>query len=352
MMTTSNIRNNFDEIPCPRNISKTSKFLDLSSNFLTRIPKWIILLKNLESLNLAKNQISLTHQDCEILSSLSNLKELNLHTNSINCVSKSFVRCLKLMSQLEKLDLSTNTISDMNPLTEGNFGLKQLQLSGNKLTEIPLNIITLQNLEKFYVGFNKISYLPPSLFHLPNLQTLALNNNLIKEVPLSEKSLVTKLKTINLHNNRITVLNRFLVDGLPSLRELSLRGNPLVDKFVAKQVSIGKKHTPPTLFEMCCRSVKAHGIDYENSYLPKSIIKYLQCSKKCPNPDCPGVYFDESYEQVKFVDFCGAYRLPLMQFLCSPGCMENQEFSESSSSSSEEDHGLLRRRALLTGPVN
>jgi len=349
-MTETAVAPDFDELPYPRNVSKTTKYLDLSNQFLRRIPQWLTSFKHLESLNLSKNNITLTFQDCRILQCLPSLKELILNTNNITSLTKSFQTAISKLRNLEKLDLSANIINDISLLTETAPKIKMLQLSGNRITDIPLNIANLASVERLYLGFNKIRYLPPSLFLLPNLQLLALNNNQIKDVPLSEKSTVSNLKTINLHNNRITLLNRYLVDGLPNLRELSLRGNPLVDKFVAKQLSAGKKHTPPTLFEMCCRSVKQHGIDYKNSYLPTSIQKYLQCSKKCPNPECPGVYFDESYEQVKFVDFCGAYRLPLMQFLCSPGCIESDDFSttESSNSSSEEDHGLLRRRALLS----
>jgi len=349
-MTEIPVAPDFDELPCPRNVSKTTKYLDLSNQFLNRIPQWLTSFNHLECLNLSKNNITLTFHDCQILQNLPSLKEIILNTNCITVLTKSFQNAISMLDNLEKLDLSANLINDISPLTEAMLKITMLQLSGNRITDIPLNIANLKSLERLYLGFNKIRYIPPSLFLLPKLQLLALNNNQIKDIPLSEKSTVSNLKTINLHNNRITLLNRYLVDGLPNLRELSLRGNPLVDKFVAKQLSAGKTHTPPTLFEMCCRSVKHHGIDYKNSFLPKSIQKYLQCSKKCPNPDCPGVYFDESYEQVKFVDFCGAYRLPLMQFLCSPGCIESEDFSttESSNSSSEEDHGLLRRRALLT----
>ena len=30
-----------------------------------------------------------------------------------------------------------------------------------------------------------------------------------------------------------------------------------------------------------------------------------------------GVYFDNRVENVKFIDFCGKYRVPFMQYLCS-----------------------------------
>ena len=43
-------------------------------------------------------------------------------------------------------------------------------------------------------------------------------------------------------------------------------------------------------------------------------------SHKCVNPSCEGVYFNTKVEHVKFVDFCGKYKIPLMQYLCSAHC--------------------------------
>lgn len=51
----------------------------------------------------------------------------------------------------------------------------------------------------------------------------------------------------------------------------------------------------------------------------------------------PGVYFESHIEHVKFVDFCGKYRLPLMQYLCSPNCTSPYASSSSASSSSETE---------------
>ena len=33
-----------------------------------------------------------------------------------------------------------------------------------------------------------------------------------------------------------------------------------------------------------------------------------------------GVYFESYHKNIKFVDFCGKFYLPLLQFLCSPTC--------------------------------
>lgn len=52
----------------------------------------------------------------------------------------------------------------------------------------------------------------------------------------------------------------------------------------------------------------------------------------------PGVYFDCCVRQIKFVDFCGKYRLPLMHYLCSPECSSPcSSASHSSTSQSESD---------------
>ncbi|KAE9524714.1 hypothetical protein AGLY_014764 [Aphis glycines] len=36
-----------------------------------------------------------------------------------------------------------------------------------------------------------------------------------------------------------------------------------------------------------------------------------------------GVFFDDRVEHIKFVDFCGKYRIPLLQYLCSSKCVVN-----------------------------
>lgn len=50
-----------------------------------------------------------------------------------------------------------------------------------------------------------------------------------------------------------------------------------------------------------------------------------------------GVYFSSRVEHVKFVDFCGKYRLPLLQYLCSPRCKDIPAVVSSDSESDAED---------------
>jgi hypothetical protein len=59
-----------------------------------------------------------------------------------------------------------------------------------------------------------------------------------------------------------------------------------------------------------------------------------------------GVYFDSRVEHVKFVDFCGKYRIPLLQYLCSPQCSK-QPVSASETSDSDSDNDYRLKKVLL-----
>jgi hypothetical protein len=50
-----------------------------------------------------------------------------------------------------------------------------------------------------------------------------------------------------------------------------------------------------------------------------------------------GVYFESCHKNIKFVDFCGKFYLPLLQFLCSPACTSTPTFQISSSDSDDTD---------------
>ena len=84
-------------------------------------------------------------------------------------------------------------------------------------------------------------------------------------------------------------------------------------------------------------------IKYSETALPVQLVEYLNQSMSCVNPRCRGVYFDTRFEHVKFVDFCGRYRIPLMQYLCSTRCRTGLEWTDDSN---VEDTTRLRRVLL------
>jgi hypothetical protein len=139
--------------------------------------------------------------------------------------------------------------------------------------------------------------------------------------------------------------------------QLSLRDNPLVVHFVRHMAS-----RPLKLCELAARCVQTHRLPYEN--LPRTLVSYLDTAHRCVNPQCQGynptpctlgrhdfnslfvlfagVFFDSRVEHVKFVDFCGKYRVPLLQYLCSARCI-----GDNGAASADPPSDQLLRKVLL-----
>lgn len=91
------------------------------------------------------------------------------------------------------------------------------------------------------------------------------------------------LRSLSLHNNLLTYLPREIL-SLVHLQELSLRGNPLVVRFVKEMT-----YDPPSLLELAGRTIKSRNIPYSPCDLPANLLRYLDLASKCPNPKCAGM---------------------------------------------------------------
>ncbi|XP_074012388.1 leucine-rich repeat-containing protein 58 [Numenius arquata] len=243
---------------------------------------------------------------------------------------------------LRVLNLSGNRFAEVPPALLGLRGLQSLSLGGNRLHGIPPDIQELRSLEFLYLGGNFITSIPPELANLPSLSYLVLCDNKIQSIP-PQLAQLHSLRSLSLHNNLLTYLPREILN-LVHLEELSLRGNPLVVRFVRDLT-----YNPPSLQELAGRTVKTRNVPYAPSDLPENLVRYLSLASNCPNPKCGGVYFDSCVRQIKFVDFCGKYRLPLMHYLCSPECSSpcssaSQSSTSQSESDSEDEASVAARR--------
>ncbi|RXN18157.1 leucine-rich repeat-containing 58 [Labeo rohita] len=282
------------------------------------------------------------------------LSRLNLNNNSLDTVSdkrrkdtKQLYLCynrmtnlpesVSLFSNLEFLDISNNTLSviceDITRLTK----LKTLIAKNNRLNEfsLPKDFGSLQ-LEVLNFSGNRFEEMPSQCLQLLRLQSLSLGGNRLKSIPAEIDSLARlhSLRSLSLHNNLLTYLPREIL-SLVHLQELSLRGNPLVVRFVKDMT-----YDPPSLLELAGRTVKSKNLLYSHKDLPSHLVNYLDMASKCPNPKCAGVYFDSCVRHIKFVDFCGKYRLPLMHYLCSPECTSPCSSNPQSDADSDDDNSV------------
>lgn len=169
---------------------------------------------------------------------------------------------------------------------------------------------------------------------MKNLQALILCDNKLESIPPRLADL-KKLRSLSLHKNNLKTLPMEIVK-LMDLQELSLRDNPLVNKFARDY-----DFNPPSLTELCGRATKILNIPYNTDLLPRSLVSYLDSAQSCINPKCKGVYFDSRVRCLKFVDFCGQYRLPLEQYLCSPHSSSSGISENNSSVSANKIEKLL-----------
>lgn len=184
-------------------------------------------------------------------------------------------------------------------------------------------------LEYLYLGGNKLRHVPRELGDLSRLSFLTLGANQLQTLP-RQLNRLSALRSLHVHDNQLQTLPRDILQ-LSNLQELSLRNNPLVMRFVREWPD-----SVPTLLELSGRAVKKHSLPYNNEVIPATLVEFLNSARQCDNATCQGVYFTSNIKRVKFLDFCGKYRVPLMHYLCSPLC-DSEEGAASYYTSSSED---------------
>lgn len=282
--------------------------LILSNNLLVDLPPSLNNFANIETLDLSNNQLKEINFDTR---SLTNLRFFMAKNNLLSDTSlpKDFGD-----QKLEIVNLSGNQFEQFPYQLLNVSTMKEIYLGSNQISVLPRNFENLKNLEIMYLGGNMLKSIPEEISQLKNLSSLNLSDNMLTTLP-TKLVLLRHLRTLSLHGNYLTTLPVDLVKL--NINELSLRNNPLVNRFAKEYI-----YEVPSLLELSARTIKTKDISFGDSYLPKHLEQYLDSAQCCLNPKCSGVYFTSRVQHVKFVDFCGKFRIPLMQYLCSSTCNE------------------------------
>jgi hypothetical protein len=164
-------------------------------------------------------------QNCELkhmdamsaISSLQHLTELHLDGNKLEILPN----CAEL-AQLETISLNMNRLRQIDSKLLP-ASLKRLLINDNELQEIS-NISNLHNLEVLLAPNNRIGSVDLSLAALKHLRRLDLSSNRLKQLPPVFQSL-TQLEDLNVSQNQLGSLPSAL--GVLPLRHFTFHKNPL-----------------------------------------------------------------------------------------------------------------------------
>ena len=129
------------------------------------------------------------------------IKNLNLSNNKLTHLPVEIGQ----LTQLTELDLSYNKLTQL-PVEIGHLTqLTILYLYDNNITQLPVEIGNLSRLTTLYLYDNKLTKLPVEIGQLAQLTTLHLQNNKLTQLPVKIGNL-TRLTTLYLSNNKLTQL--------------------------------------------------------------------------------------------------------------------------------------------------
>ena len=108
--------------------------------------------------------------------------------------------------------------------------LTELSLQNNRLTAFLQNLahheICLINLQHLDLSSNRLQQVPKSITKLPSLQTLGLAYNFIEDISLLCSNSLLRLEVLDVSNNKITKVPTF-INNLISLSSLNIQNNAL-----------------------------------------------------------------------------------------------------------------------------
>lgn len=156
---------------------------DLSSSVLHELPHNLDQLSQLVKLNLYNNKLTDLHDD---IATLSHLVDLDLSSNDLTSVNPR----ISEIKYLHWLNLNKNELKSLPQEFAEMQNVKTLYLRNNYFTEFPIPVTRMKGLKVLDLSVNQLTSVPIEIANLTNLEELILVGNNISE---TEQKKITSL---------------------------------------------------------------------------------------------------------------------------------------------------------------
>ncbi|XP_045515611.1 protein artichoke [Pieris brassicae] len=210
-------------LPSPDLELPSLRTLDLSNNGIQKIPHGgLNILHNLRRFYMKRN--GLKQIEAMTFSDLQHLEILDLSENQIISIHP---RSFDKLSQLKRVNINGNHIENIDfSAIKDNIVLAAIDLSKNRLKSISTDRINQPlNVELLNISFNKLYELPKSLNMLSNLKVLDVSYNHLKHFDGNSINSIQTLKEIKLPSNKIAELRSGTLENLQDLETIDFDNN-------------------------------------------------------------------------------------------------------------------------------
>lgn len=238
-------RNNIWEIPSKILSMKSLEVLDMSHNQLVSIPSFVNQLPNLKVFETDGNPLKdsdifpkVEYRSDEVKKRIQKVKQqhaeiLDLTNCGLTSIPKevfqlTFLKTLILGKSYNEKEVAKhrNYIVEIAPQIKQLSNLRTLDLSGNALATLPIELEDLNHLNTLVLHQNQLRKIPTVVYKLHfNLKELDLSRNRLQSIPRQIEQL-KNLEHLNLSNNNLDVISDNIAK-LTNLKELNCSNNKI-----------------------------------------------------------------------------------------------------------------------------
>lgn len=172
--------------------------LDFHGNLLRALPAGFGRLTELTKLNLSRNKLPMEVFD--VITQITSLRELRLAENSL---TGQLVASIANLTQLEVLDVTSNKIIELPAEIRELTQLRSLNVADNQLRAVPMDLFTSTSLTELIATRNRFEGTFFTIESASQLQDLRLSNNALTSLFESDNVDFPAIKYLDLSANRL-----------------------------------------------------------------------------------------------------------------------------------------------------